>query len=118
MPKTKKVTITLTDKEQSLARNLSVLVLGKENISGLISYLINKLNKQAETKQLSIHGVVSSDFKTVVSEYENNKVLLTIPQILPIHKDQKITIDGVNYEVSYTDWNFDKGIFEVVVWEP
>ncbi len=44
--KTKKVTITLTDEQQAKARNLSVLVLGKENISGLIGYMINKLDKE------------------------------------------------------------------------
>ncbi len=46
MPKTKKVTITLTDEQQAKARNLSVLVLGKKNISGLIGYMINKLDKE------------------------------------------------------------------------
>ncbi len=49
MPKTKKVTITLTDKQQARARNLSVLVLGKENISGLIGYMINKLDKEVRS---------------------------------------------------------------------
>lgn len=42
MAKTKKVTISLTQEQQDKARNLSVLILGKENISGLIGYLINK----------------------------------------------------------------------------
>lgn len=46
--KTKKVTITLTDEQQAKARNLSVLVLGKENISGLIGYMINKLHNETE----------------------------------------------------------------------
>ena len=115
---TKKVTITITNEMQQKGKDLSVLVLGDENFSGLISYMINKLSKQAETKQLSIDGVVSSDFKTVVSDYETNKLLHTNPQILPIHKDQRLTIADINYEVSYADWNFDKGIFEVVVWEP
>ncbi len=46
MPKTKKVTITLTDEQQAKARSLSVLVLGKKNISGLIGYMINKLDKE------------------------------------------------------------------------
>ena len=46
MAKTKKVTITLTDEQQAKARNLSILVLGKENISGLIGYMINKLDKE------------------------------------------------------------------------
>ena len=43
--KTKKVTITLTQKQQDKARSLSVAVLGKENISGLIGYLINKARR-------------------------------------------------------------------------
>ena len=43
---TKKVTITLTEEQQEKARNLSVLILGKENISGLIGYMINKLDKE------------------------------------------------------------------------
>ena len=47
MAKTKKVTITLTDEQQAKARNLSVLVLGKENISGLES---QKLNYDPKTK--------------------------------------------------------------------
>jgi hypothetical protein len=46
MSKTKKVTITLTDEQQQKARDLSVLVLGKENISGLIGYMINKLDEE------------------------------------------------------------------------
>jgi len=49
MAKTKKVTITLTDEQKAKARNLSVLVLGKENISGLIGYMINKLHKENES---------------------------------------------------------------------
>lgn len=48
MPKTKKVTITLTEEQQEKARNLSVLILGKENISGLIGYMINRLHKETE----------------------------------------------------------------------
>lgn len=48
MSKTKKVTITLTDEQQAKARNLSVLVLGKENISGLIGYMINKLDRETK----------------------------------------------------------------------
>ena len=43
---TKKVTITITAEQQEKARDLSVLVLGKENISGLIGYMINKLDKE------------------------------------------------------------------------
>jgi len=46
MSGTKKVTITLTKEQQTKAQNLSVLVLGKKNISGLIGYMINKLDKE------------------------------------------------------------------------
>lgn len=49
MAKTKKVTITLTDKQQAKARSLSVLVLGKENISGLMGYMINKLDRETKS---------------------------------------------------------------------
>jgi len=49
MAKTKKVTITLTDEQQAKARSLSVLVLGKENISGLIGYMINKLDRETKS---------------------------------------------------------------------
>ncbi len=52
MSKTKKVTITLTDEQQAKARSLSVLVLGKENISGLIGYIINKLDKEYKSQHL------------------------------------------------------------------
>ena len=52
MSKTKKVTITLTDEQQQKARDLSVLVLGKENISGLIGYMINKLDEEYKSQHL------------------------------------------------------------------
>ncbi len=48
MSKTKKVTISMTEETKQKAVNLSVSVLGTENISGYISYLINKANKEAE----------------------------------------------------------------------
>lgn len=43
--KTKKVTITLTQEQQDIARSKSFEVLGKENISGYIGYLIQKDNQ-------------------------------------------------------------------------
>jgi len=46
--KTKKVTITLTSEQQESARKLSIELLGKKNISGLIGYLINKANKECK----------------------------------------------------------------------
>ena len=48
MTKTKKVTITMTEKTKQKALNLSVLVLGAENISGYITYLINKADLEGQ----------------------------------------------------------------------
>jgi len=48
MAKTKKVTVTMTEETKQKALNLSSLVLGNENISGYISYLINKAHLEAE----------------------------------------------------------------------
>jgi hypothetical protein len=47
--KTKKVTITITEEQQRQAKELSKNILGKENISGLVAYWINKF---AKSKQL------------------------------------------------------------------
>jgi len=44
---TKKVTITMTDKTKKRALNLSVIELGSSNISGYITYLINKAHLEA-----------------------------------------------------------------------
>jgi hypothetical protein len=46
--KTKKVTITLTEKQQNIARECSFALLGKENISGYIGYLISKEEKNGK----------------------------------------------------------------------
>jgi hypothetical protein len=43
---TKKATITITDELQQKGKDLSVLVLGSENFSGLVSYMITKLDKE------------------------------------------------------------------------
>ena len=48
MAKTKKVTVSMTEETKQKALDLSVLVLGTENISGYISYLINKAHLEAE----------------------------------------------------------------------
>lgn len=48
MSKTKKVTVSMTEETKKKAVYLSVLVLGTENISGCISYLINKAHKEAQ----------------------------------------------------------------------
>ena len=45
---TKKVTITLTAEQQEAARKLSKELFGKQNISGLIGYLINKAEKECK----------------------------------------------------------------------
>jgi len=47
MSKTKKVTVTMTEETKQRALNLSVLTLGTENISGYITYLINKAHLEA-----------------------------------------------------------------------
>jgi hypothetical protein len=46
--KTKKVTITLTESQQNIARESSLELLGKENISGYIGYLICKDQKNGK----------------------------------------------------------------------
>jgi hypothetical protein len=48
MAKTKKVTVSMTEETKQKAVDLSVLVLGTENISGYISYLINKAHLEAK----------------------------------------------------------------------
>ena len=48
MAKTKKVTVTMTEETKQRALNLSVLILGTENISGYITYLINKAHLEAK----------------------------------------------------------------------
>ena len=47
---TKKVTITITEEMQQKGKDLSVLVFGYENFSGLISYLINKDDKESRSE--------------------------------------------------------------------
>jgi hypothetical protein len=42
MNKTKKVTITLSPEQQEKAREMSKKLFGRENISGIIAYLIEK----------------------------------------------------------------------------
>ena len=43
--KTKKVTISLTQKQQDKAKKDSIEIFGKENLSGYIQYLIQKESK-------------------------------------------------------------------------
>ena len=52
MSKTKKVTISLTPEQQEKARSLSKGIVGKENISGYIGYLIEIEFKKARGKNL------------------------------------------------------------------
>ena len=47
MAKTKKVTVTMTEETKQKAVDLSILILGTENISGYITYLINKADLEA-----------------------------------------------------------------------
>ena len=47
MAKTKKVTVTMTEETKQKALDLSILILGTENISGYITYLINKADLEA-----------------------------------------------------------------------
>ena len=49
MSKTKKVTISLTPEQQEKARSLSKDLFGKENISGLIGFLIQRWEKEQNT---------------------------------------------------------------------
>ena len=46
---TKKVTISLTPEQQEKARSLSKELFGKENISGLIGFLIERWEKEQKT---------------------------------------------------------------------
>ena len=49
MSKTKKVTISLTPEQQEKARSLSKDLFDKENISGLIGFLIERWEKEQNT---------------------------------------------------------------------
>ncbi len=49
MSNTKKVTISLTPEQQEKARFLSKELFGKENISGLVGFLIERWEKEQKT---------------------------------------------------------------------
>ena len=49
MSNTKKVTISLTPEQQEKARSLSKDSFGKENISGLVGFLIERWGKEHKT---------------------------------------------------------------------
>lgn len=49
MSNTKKVTISLTPEQQEKARSLSKDLFGKENISGLVGFLIERWEKEQKT---------------------------------------------------------------------
>ena len=49
MSNTKKVTISITSQQQEKARYLSKDLFGKENISGLIGFLIERWEKEQKT---------------------------------------------------------------------
>lgn len=46
MAKTKQTLITLDETEKAKARELSRVILGRYNVSGLVAYLINEKAKQ------------------------------------------------------------------------
>ena len=46
MSRTKKVTVTLTHEQQEKARSFSKDLFGKENISGLLGFLIERWEKE------------------------------------------------------------------------
>ena len=50
---TKKVTISLTPEQQEKARSLSKDLFGKENISGLVGFLIERWEKEQKLRQVS-----------------------------------------------------------------
>ena len=47
---TKKVTVSMKESELEMARNLSILTFGVENVSGYIRYLIINEDKKAREK--------------------------------------------------------------------
>ena len=53
MSNTKKVTISLTSEQQGKARSLSKDLFGKENISGLIGFLIERWEKEQNRVNIS-----------------------------------------------------------------
>lgn len=52
MSNTKKVTISITSQQQEKARSLSKDLFGKENISGLIGFLIERWEKEQKTSTI------------------------------------------------------------------
>lgn len=58
MSKTKKVTVSMTEETKQKAVDLSISVLGTENISGYISYLINKAHKEEQKQLYTVLGTV------------------------------------------------------------
>jgi hypothetical protein len=50
MSNTKKVTITLTPEQQEKARSFSKELFGKENISGLVGFLIERIEKKQKNQ--------------------------------------------------------------------
>ena len=52
MSNTKKATISLTPEQQEKARFLSKELFGKENISGLVGFLIERWKKEQKTSLL------------------------------------------------------------------
>ena len=46
MSKTKKVTVSMTEETEKIAQEDSLKILGTQNVSGYISYLIKKARKE------------------------------------------------------------------------
>lgn len=65
--------------------------------------------------KLNMHVVVSSNLIMQIVDFDSNEILISTKQILPFSKESKLTIKDKYYEVDYIDFDFDKGIFEVVV---
>lgn len=81
-----------------------------------VGELCERQKQTIENSVLNLCGVTNCNFKTVIALYEDvNSQLAVSEQILPVHKGDKLTIDGRYYEVEYVDYDFDKAIFEVVV---
>jgi hypothetical protein len=46
--KTKKMTVTITEEWQEYAKQISIEILGQENISGLFIFFLNEYRKQKD----------------------------------------------------------------------
>lgn len=65
---TKKVTMSLTPKQQEKARSLSKDLFGKENISGLVGFLIERWEKEQKTST-NLQSAVADKKIDLIKEY-------------------------------------------------